>query len=95
MSKDDIKKEVKGFLASIFPSLPKEIRYVIGGMLVFFLYFLMMYSLIYLPEFMKNLADDSGSPKAQCWELQSIEEKAYKVNTCTGEVLLLESGSER
>lgn len=89
MSEEEFKKEVKGFLASILPSLPKEIRFLIGGMLVFFLYFLMMYSLIYLPRFMRNFSEDATAPKSKCWELQSIEKITYKVNTCTGEVILL------
>jgi hypothetical protein len=50
----------------------------------------MTYSIIYLPKFIKNFANDSAMPKTQCWNLQVIEKTIYKVNTCTGEVIILD-----
>ncbi len=91
MDEDKVDKTASGFLSSIFPSLPKEIRYAIGGMLVFFLFQMMIYGLIYLPKAMKDYSEKFSKPTERCWSLQKIDMKIFKVNSCTGEVVLIES----
>jgi hypothetical protein len=87
MDNEKAGKAAGGFLSSIFPSLPKEIRYFIGGLIAFFLFQMMIYGLVYLPTYIKNIAKKSGEPNQPCWTLQKIDTQLFKVNSCTGEVI--------
>lgn len=91
MDEEKVGKTASGFLGSIFPSLPKEIRYAIGGMLVFFLFQMMIYGLLYLPNAIKHFSEQFGKPTEKCWALQKIDNQIFKVNSCTGEVVPVEN----
>lgn len=87
MDEEKATKTASGFLGSVLPFLPKEMRYAIGGILVFFLFQMMIYGLIYLPKAMKDFSEQFGKPTEKCWALQKIDAKIFKVNSCTGEVI--------
>ena len=45
----------------------------------------LMYSVVFLPQ---RLIKEVNKPE-KCWEVQSVNGKAYKVNTCTGVVVVI------
>ena len=68
-----------GFLGSIFPHLDKEVRDVIGILLLFFLFFGGM-------TYLGNM----DKPTKKCWDIKKIESRIFKVNKCSGEVFQLD-----
>ena len=94
MDEDKVTKTAGGFMGSVLPFLPKEMRYAIGGILVFFLFQMMIYGLVYLPKAMKDFSEQFGKPTEKCWTLQKIDKQIFKVNSCTGEVILFKDPDE-
>ena len=94
MDKENSGKEVSGFLSSLVQSLPKEIKYIIGGIIAFLLFNLMIYGLVYLPKAIIDFSNKIGKPTSQCWTLQKIDNQIFKVNTCTGDVVLFDINQE-
>jgi hypothetical protein len=80
MDVEGVKADVS--LGGWFGHLPKEARWAIGSLLVFFLYFAGFIVLGKLPGMLDNTK--------KCWELQFKDERAFRVNACTGAVVELD-----
>jgi hypothetical protein len=78
-----------GAIAAIISALPSEVRGILSVLLVFFAFYAMMYALINMPTYFKNLAS-SSSAKEQCWELREIQSAIFKFNRCDGSVSQVE-----
>ena len=79
----------QGAVAAILAALPSEVKGILSFMLLFIAFFAMMYTLINMPTFFKNLVASSGS-KELCWELKEVQGAAFKFNKCTGEATQVE-----
>lgn len=77
------KQPSPGAIAAIIAALPSEVRGILSVLLVFFTFYAMMYALINMPTYFKNLAS-SSSAKEQCWELREIQGVVFKFNKCDG-----------
>lgn len=78
-----------GAIAAIIAALPSEVRGILSVLLVFFAFYAMMYALMNMPTYFKNLAS-SSSAKEQCWELREIQGAVFKFNKCDGSVSQVE-----
>lgn len=78
-----------GAVSAILAALPSEVKGALSGMLLFFAFFAMMYALINMPAYFKNLVSAS-SAKEFCWELKEAQGVAFKFNKCTGEAIQLD-----
>jgi hypothetical protein len=79
----------QGAVAAILAALPSEVKGILSFMLLFVAFFAMMYTLINMPAFFKNLVASSSS-KEFCWELKEAQGVAFKFNKCTGEAIQVE-----
>lgn len=79
----------QGTIAAILNALPSDIKGALSGMLLFAAFVAMMFALVNMPAFFKNLASSTAS-KEPCWELKETEGMTIKFNKCTGEALQLE-----
>jgi hypothetical protein len=89
MSDTKPEKPAGGAIAAIISSLPGEVRGILSAFLVFFAFFALMYALINMPAYFKNLVSSTNA-KEQCWELKEIQNAVFKFNKCTGEATQLE-----
>lgn len=89
MSDPQNEKPSGGAIAAIIAALPGEVRGILSAFLVFFAFFAMMYALINMPAYFKNLIS-SSSAKEQCWELKEIQGMVFKFNKCSGEATQLD-----
>jgi hypothetical protein len=93
MDEDKVTKSASGFLGSIFPFLAPEIRAIIGVLLAFIFFWIVLNAFVNTPAYFKNLV--ASSPKAPefCWELREVQGRILKFNKCTGEanLVILES----
>lgn len=78
-----------GAITAIIAALPSEVRGILSVLLVFFTFYAMMYAIINMPTYFKNLASLS-SAKEQCWELREIQGAVFKFNKCDGSVSQVE-----
>lgn len=76
-------------LSELFGFISSDDRKMLGGLLAVLLFVLMpmlvIGTSIGVLKYMKNLSRQE--PK--CWEIQSVDGRAFKVNTCTGETIEL------
>ena len=70
-------------LGSLFASLPKEIRWAIGGLLVYFLYIGGIMALGKLPSMLES----------KCWELQFKNDRVFRFNACNGTAIELDKNT--
>lgn len=82
-------KPSTGAIAAIVAALPGEVRGILSAFLVFFAFFAMMYALIHMPTYFKNLVSASNA-KEQCWEIKEVQGAVFKFNKCTGDASRLE-----
>ena len=78
-----------GAVAAIIAALPSDVRGILSVLLVFFTFYAMMYALINMPTYFKNLAS-SSSAKEQCWDLREIQGGVFQFNKCDGSVTQVE-----
>lgn len=83
MSDAKPEKQAGGAIAAIISALQGETRGILSAFLVFFTFFTMMYALVNMPTFFKNLASSTNANE-QCWELKEIQNTVFKLNKCTG-----------
>ena len=72
-------------ISEIIAFIPKDLRELIG-------FFVGMYLLVFLPimiisgvSAIKKSLDKPEMPTAQCWQIQKIDSRLFKLNSCTGE----------
>ena len=66
-------------LLSFIPKDLREMIGVIGG----------MWLLISIPILVVHLINNTESPTAQCWHLQDVDGRVFKINACTGKTVEL------
>jgi hypothetical protein len=88
---DTPEKESSGawahLISEIVAFIPKDLRELIGFMAGIYLFVslpLLIFGGVRLVQ--KNI-DKPDEQSAQCWQLQKIEERLFKLNTCTGETI--------
>ncbi|MFY9328476.1 MAG: hypothetical protein WAO76_10720 [Georgfuchsia sp.] len=74
-------------ISEIVAFIPKDLRELIGFMAG-------MYLLVFLPiiiisgvSAIKKSLDKPETQTAQCWQIQKIDSRFFKLNSCTGEAL--------
>ena len=77
MDNEEITKKGKSEAMSILASLPIEIRWVIGGLLIFFLFF----------SGMQFIANKGNFSIQDCWRLEYHDGRMFKFNSCNGELV--------
>ncbi len=77
------KQPSTGAFAAIIAALPSEVRGMLSILLVLFTFYAMIYALINMPTYFKNLASAS-SAEEQCWKLREIQGGVFKFNKCAG-----------
>lgn len=77
MNEEETARAAKSEMNSIVRSLPLEIRWIIGCMLVFFLFIGGM-------QFISNT--DNFSFK-DCWTMEYHDGRMFKFNSCDGEII--------
>lgn len=92
MSDPQSEKPNGGAMTAIIAALPGEVKGILSAFLVFFAFFAMMYALINMPAYFKNLVS-SSSVKEHCWELKEVQGALFKFNKCSGEATQLEARS--
>lgn len=78
-------EETGGILKALLSILPKEAREFIGIYMMAFAPII----IISVVMILQNMAQKSSEEDKKCWSLQELQNKAYKINQCTGEVVEL------
>lgn len=79
MENEDIKSQAKTEVNSLIMALPIEMRFAIGGLLFFFLY-------VGGTQFISNSDNFSAT---ECWKLEFHNDRVFKLNSCSGDVIEL------
>jgi hypothetical protein len=78
---------LKEILSGLSGVLNKDAKNMISMFAMVLVPMGLMYSVIYLPQM---LTKEINKPE-QCWDIKSVEGKAFKLNLCTGETFPLET----
>lgn len=79
-------KETEGLIKQLLSFIPEDGKEMIGVYLMVFIPMGIVFGFVYLPQYLEKLSESSE----KCWELQEVKDKTYKVNTCTGEHVLID-----
>lgn len=79
-----------GAVAAILAALPSDIKGILGFILLYLAFFVMIFAVPNIPPFLHNLAT-SYSAQEPCWEIKEVQSVAFKFNKCTGEAVMLET----
>jgi hypothetical protein len=77
----DIPKAAASFVGSIFPSLPPDVREIIGVVIVMGC----LFAIPAVPLYVINLATGIGKQSVPCWEMTEVQGVVFRLNKCTGE----------
>ncbi len=73
-------------------ALPTELRELMGLIALVFMIIALIYAIFGVSLFGAHLAP---RPQGHCWQLQAIDGKTYKVNTCNGKTVLLNGTADK
>lgn len=86
---DEDKKPAKtsgSLWAQIFSLIDSDVRELLNVFLFIAIIPLVGFGGVFLFKFLNNLA----APTTHCWELKEAGETLYRMNACTGELILVE-----
>lgn len=83
-----------GSLGSLLSRAPGP-QLIIEWVLALALLFLFAYAIVFLPRYLKNLAQSGAKPPESCWELREIQKAVFRFNKCTGKAIKLELSPEQ
>jgi hypothetical protein len=87
MTSDSSKSEsIWARLAGTFFSwIPGDMKELVGLQLGIYLFTLTPIVLLFAAFAIVKWVNSPKAPEIQCWKIQSVENRVFKLNTCTGE----------
>ena len=74
-------------ISEIVAFIPKDLRELIGFMAGIYLFVSLPLLIFGGVRIVQKNIDKPDEPSVQCWQLQNIDERFFKLNTCTGEAI--------
>jgi len=74
-------------ISEIVAFIPKDLRELIGFMGGFYLLISLPILILGGVNWVQKNIDKPQEPTAQCWKIQKLDERLFKLNTCTGETI--------
>jgi hypothetical protein len=86
MNDDNNSESTKNrLITELISIIPKDTREMIGEYAGIYIFIFTPMIMIGGLVFIMNILTSEDLPEVPCWEIQKVEDRIFKINTCTGE----------